>query len=265
MKTEKCCLVAGTLAVLCAMVQLASAQTPGALDREAALAAARTGKWEVAEAPLTKLADGHPADADACALLAQRRQQQNRAKDAVELMERAVAAQPNRADLQAQLGDALGQRMGEVSFFKRPSMGGKMREAFERSIALDPLHVPALIGLTKCCLYAPAIGGGSATKAEEYARRAQKLDPVYGSYWLGQTLERQERWSDAAQAYRQGLAAQDQHGWLYGNLGNALMKAGQKDAARAAFVEALRRQPDLEWVRKALAELGAAPAGSLAF
>jgi tetratricopeptide (TPR) repeat protein len=260
MKTEKCCLVAGTLAVLCAMVQLASAQTPGALDREAALAAARTGKWEVAEAPLTKLADGHPADADACALLAQRRQQQNRAKDAVELMERAVAAQPNRADLQAQLGDALGQRMGEVSFFKRPSMGGKMREAFERSIALDPLHVPALIGLTKCCLYAPAIGGGSATKAEEYARRAQKLDPVYGSYWLGQTLERQERWSDAAQAYRQGLAAQDQHGWLYGNLGNALAKAGQKDAARAAFAEALKRQPDLEWVRKALAELGA-PAG----
>jgi Tfp pilus assembly protein PilF len=56
------------------------------------------------------------------------------------------------------------------------------------------------------------------------------------------------------------LATQDQHGWLYGNLGNALVKAGQKDAARAAFAEALKRQPDLEWVRKALAELGA-PAG----
>ena len=127
MKTKECRLLAGTIAVLCAMVQLASAQTPAALDREATFAAARTGKWEVAEAPLTKLADGHPADADACALLAQRRQQQNRAKDAVELMERAVAAQPNRADLQAQLGDALGQRMGEVGFFQRPVMGGKMR------------------------------------------------------------------------------------------------------------------------------------------
>jgi tetratricopeptide (TPR) repeat protein len=260
MKTEARWLLARALAVLFAMVQFASAQTPAALDREAALVAARTGNWEVAEAPLTKLADGQPADADACALLAQRRQQQHRAKDAVELMERAVAAQPNRADLQAQLGDALGQRMGEISFFQRPSVGGKMREAFERSIALDPLHVPALIGLTRCYLYTPAIAGGSATKAEEFARRAQKLDPVNGGFWLGQTRERQGRWSDAAQAYRQGLAAQDQHGWLYGNLGNALAKAGQKDAARAAFAEALKRQPDLEWVRKALAELGAAPA-----
>ena len=60
--------------------------------------------------------------------------------------------------------------------------------------------------------------------------------------------------------YRQGLAAQDQHGWLYGNLGNALAKAGQKDAARAAFAEALKRQPDLAWVHKALAGLDATPA-----
>jgi Tfp pilus assembly protein PilF len=70
----------------------------------------------------------------------------------------------------------------------------------------------------------------------------------------------QERWSEAAQAYRQALAAQDQPGWLYGNLGNALAKAGQKDAARAAYAEALKRQPDLEWVRKALAGLDATSA-----
>ena len=60
-----------------------------------------------------------------------------------------------------------------------------MREAFERSIALDPLHVPALIGLTRCYLYTPAIAGGSATKAEEFARRAQKLDPVNGASGWG--------------------------------------------------------------------------------
>jgi Flp pilus assembly protein TadD len=248
-------ILAGAFALLAVGLLNVRAETPATPDRAAALADAKAGRWEQAEPALAVLAAADPADADACAQLAQRRLQQHRSKEAVELLERAVAAAPTRPDLHSQLGQALAQRIGEVSFIQQAMIAGRMRSAFEKSVALDPNHVPGLIGLSRYFMNSPAIAGGSLEKADEFATKVEKLDPFDGVLSHGLIRERAEKWAEAADFYRQALAMQGQHAWLHTMLGSALARAGQKDEARTAFEAALKLQPDNPQARDGLAAL----------
>ena len=248
-------LVPGTLAVLFAFSVFVSAAPAVPSDRVQALADAQAGRWEQAEPALATLAAAMPTDVEACALLARRRLQQQRSKEAVELLERAVAAQPDRAELQSQLGTALSQRIGEVSFVHQAMISGKMRAAFEKSLALDPNHVPGLVGLARYYTNAPAIAGGSLEKAEEYAREVEKRDAFGGAFEMGLIREHGEKWAEAAAYYRQAVALRTDQAWLHAMLGRMLARAGQREEARAAFETALKLQPDLATARDGLAAL----------
>jgi len=248
-------ILAGALALSAVVSINVHAETAAAPDRTAALADATAGRWEQAEPALTALAAAEPADAAVCAQLAQRRLAQRRSKEAVELLERAVLAAPTRPDLQSQLGVALSQRIGEVSFIHQAVIAGQMRSAFEKSVALDPNHVPGLIGLSRYFMNSPAIAGGSLEKADEYATQVEKLDPFNGALSHGMIRARAEKWAEAADFYRKALALHGQHGWLHAMLGSALASAGQKDEARTAFEAALKLQPDNTQARDGLAAL----------
>jgi len=238
-------ILAGAFALLAFGLLNVRAETPATPDRAAALADANAGRWEQAEPVLATLAAAEPADADACVQLAQRRRQQHRSKEAVELLERAVAAEPTRPDLHSQLGQALAQRIGEVSFIQQAMIAGRMRSAFEKSV----------IGLSRYFMNSPAIAGGSLEKADEFATKVEKLDPFDGVLSHGLIRERAEKWTEAADFYRKALALQGQHAWLQAMLGSALAHAGQKDEARTAFEAALKLQPDNSQARDGLAAL----------
>ncbi len=77
--------------VLCTVVQ-AQPQDGALLDRATALAEARSGKWERAEAALEALAGTAPADPEVCAQLVLRRLEQKRHKEAVERAAEAMKA-----------------------------------------------------------------------------------------------------------------------------------------------------------------------------
>jgi Flp pilus assembly protein TadD len=104
-------------------------------------------------------------------------------------------------------------------------------------------------------LYSPAIAGGSFEKAEEYAQQVEKRDPFNGALVGTKIRERQERWADAATCYRRALALRPQDASLHAGLGNALARAGETEAARAAFDEALKLKPDLAAARTGLRAL----------
>jgi tetratricopeptide (TPR) repeat protein len=87
---------------------------------------------------------------------------------------------PTVADYFYKYGGCLAMRAIEVNRFKALGMVGEMKESFEKSIALDPKHIPARWALIEIYLQLPGIFGGSESKAISYSNQLAQLSPVDG-------------------------------------------------------------------------------------
>ena len=213
----------------------------------------------------TTLAQTNPAPAapaDAAALHQQSiaSVQQKKAKEAVEFAEQATKADPTKPEYFSQLGIALSQRMNEVNFLQMAGLSSKLKKAFEKSVELDPNHVPGLIGLARFYAGAPEIAGGSLAKAAEFATRVQKIDPFLGTIELARICEKDEKFAEALAHYEAAARLKPEHAGMQNACGRMLVKLGRKDEARARFEAALKLNPQLEAAKKGLAELDQ-PAG----
>jgi Flp pilus assembly protein TadD len=201
-----------------------------------------------------------PADAAALHRQSIERLQQKNTKEAVEFAEQATKADPTKAEYFSQLGMALGQRMGEIGFMQQAMMSGKLKQAFEKSVALDPNHVAGLIGLARYYTNAPEIAGGSFVKAAEFATRVQQLNPFLGELELANIANKDEKYAEALAHYEAAAKLKPDQAGVQLGCGRMLAKLGRKDEARARFEAALKLNPDYEAAKKALAELDQ-PAG----
>jgi Flp pilus assembly protein TadD len=178
-------------------------------------------------------------------------------KAAVDFAEKATKADPTKAEYFSQLGIAISQRMNEVNFMQMAAMSGRLRKAFEKSVELDPNHVPGLIGLIRYYTNAPEIAGGSLEKAKEFALRVQKIVPLQGEIELGHIAAKAEDYAEALRHYEAAIAIKSDNAGLHNAAGQMLAKLGRKDDARAQFQTALKLKPDFDAVKRALAELDA--------
>lgn len=225
--------------------------------RQQALTDAAANRWETAEPLLSALVKGEPADVQACVQLSRRKLTQNKAKEAVELLERAIHAAPNEGDLHLRLGNALAQRIGQVNFMQQAMIAPKMRGAFERAVELDPNHVGGWIGLTQYFANAPSIGGGSLEKAEDFAKEVEKRDAYQGALQRGYVEMKKGQVDAAAQQYRRAGELNPREPWPFVSLGQAYAQVGRKEDARVAFEMALQRQPDCQSALAGIKELDA--------
>ncbi|MBI3885271.1 MAG: hypothetical protein HY302_06025 [Opitutae bacterium] len=209
--------------------------------------------YSAAQAPAA-VGDGAPA----LHQLSLESSQQKRLKEAVDFAEQATKADPTKPDYFSQLGVALSLRMSELNFMQQAMTAGKMKKAFEKSVALDPNHVAGLIGLARYYTNAPEIAGGSLAKAKEFAERVQKLQPFLGESELGRIAERGEDYAGALAHYEAADKIKSGQAGTVLACGRMLAKLGQKDETRAKFEAALKINPDLEPAKTALAELLAA-------
>lgn len=214
-----------------------------------------------AQAPAAPTTPAGPADAAGLNQRSIDLLQQNDAKEAVELAKQATLADPTKAGYFSQLGIALSQRMNEVPFMQMAVMSGQLRKAFQKSVELDPDHIPGLIGLARFYTNAPEIAGGSLEKAAEFAKRVQALNPFLGEIELARVAEKAENFADALAHYEAAAQLKPDKAGLQFACGRQLVALGRKDEARARFEAALKLDPDHEGARKALAGLDA-PAGT---
>lgn len=183
------------------------------------------------------------------------RGQQKNYKEAVELAEQATKADPTKPEYFSQLGIALSQRLNEVNFMQMPAISTKMRKAFEKSVELDPRHIPGLIGLARFYTNAPEIAGGNMEKAAEVATRLQKVNPLLGELELGRIAEKNEQPAEALAHFEAALQLKPGHISALLGAGRQLAQLGEKDEARARFEAALKINPESEAARKGLAAL----------
>jgi tetratricopeptide (TPR) repeat protein len=187
--------------------------------------------------------------------LSQLRSRQKRTNEAIQPAENAVAAEPDRAEYQSNLGRILGQRAGEVSFMQRAFLAHPMLAAFKKSVALDPEHVPGYVGLCQYYTNAPAIAGGGRETAERYAHELEKRDPLLGTTELANIAE---HFNDPAQAYAlytKAAAAQPNAAWIQEALGRLSEKLHQPAKAKTHYEKAAALDPSRISVQEALTRL----------
>jgi tetratricopeptide (TPR) repeat protein len=104
----------------------------------------------------------------------------NDPQDALPLLQRAVAQNPNNANAHYLLGVAYGNLAQKANMFRRTSLARHTRDEFERAVELDPRHLDARWGLVQYYALAPGYLGGSEQKARQEAKEISKRDAALG-------------------------------------------------------------------------------------
>jgi tetratricopeptide (TPR) repeat protein len=128
---------------------------------------------------------------------------------AVELFEKAVAANPKSSDFHFWLGNAYGSQAVKANMVRQASLAKKTLAEFEKAVQLDPNNIEARFGLIDYYMRAPGFMGGGQDKALAQAAEVKK---------------------------RQALAGHRAYARIY-------MTQKKADAARKELVEAVREQP----------------------
>ena len=251
MKTKSICLTA----VIAALVFATTAPASTPLDD--ARAALKTNNLAQAEALLAPLTGADAQDPVALLTLSQVRLAQKNTLSAIELAERATKLDATKPEYFAQLGRALGQRMGEISFVQQAFLSGKLKRAFEKTVELDPHNVGGLIGLARYYTNAPEIAGGSLEKAQEFALRVQQIVPFLGEIEQGNIASHDEKFADALAHYEAAANLNPSNVEAQNQCGRMLAKLKRTTEARIRFAAALKLDPNLDSAKKALADLDA--------
>lgn len=147
-----------------------------------------------------------PNDVNAWVILVRARLQARKAEKAIAAGEKAIALGPKNAQAFYWLGNAYGNRLGEVGMLSKMSIAPKLRDAFEQAVKLDPALIDARSSLLEFYLQAPAMMGGGVDKARAQALAIAKYDPSRGFMAQGRIAMHEKKPGEALKAYEQAYA-----------------------------------------------------------
>jgi hypothetical protein len=108
---------------------------------------------------------------------------------------------PTEADYFYKYGGCLAMRAMEVNKLKAFGMVDDMKQAFEKTIVLNPKHIPARWALIEIYLQLPGILGGSESKALSYSNELMQISQVDGYLSKGRIDEYFKRYTSAEKNY----------------------------------------------------------------
>ncbi|MEO8002482.1 MAG: tetratricopeptide repeat protein, partial [Arenimonas sp.] len=164
----------------------------------------RDGK---ALASANALIKAEPKNAEAWILLARARLQSNQGEAAIAAAEQATKLSPNNSQAYFWLGNSYGSRIGQVGMFSQMSMAPKLRDAFEKTVALDPNNLDAREYLLGFYLQAPSMVGGGKDKANMQVNEIAKRDVVRGHLARAQVFMAEKNSAAAIKSYEAAYAA----------------------------------------------------------
>jgi tetratricopeptide (TPR) repeat protein len=123
---------------------------------------------------------------------------------AIDHCKAAVQLRGEQAAYHFWLGRSYGAEAATADVFQQALLAPKIRKAFERTVALDPTHVPGRVGLIHFYLRAPAFLGGSLEKAAAHIRVLLRLDDREGRLLRARYYEKTDQ-PAAAEAEYQAL------------------------------------------------------------
>lgn len=196
-----------------------------------------------APAAIESLAKAQPDNADVQVLLVRLRLSQGRAEDAVDIAEDLVDVAPDNASAQLWLGNAYGNRIGQVGMLSKAMMAPKLRDAFERAVELDPTQHEARVTLVEYYLQAPAVAGGSVEEARKQSAELLRRDPPRGQYTRGRIAQHEKKPTEAAAAYAAAYAGRPENKTYRMTAGVAFQETKQWDRAFGLFETWTKEDP----------------------
>jgi len=134
----------------------------------------------------------HPNDPEALWMMAFVKMSWGDHKAALELAEKAVAADPKNPRYRLVLAEAVGEEAQKASVLRQPGLGRRFKKELEATLALDPKNIEAMKDLIAYYFEAPGIMGGDKTKGRAVAEQIMRIDPVEG-YLAQLTLARYDK------------------------------------------------------------------------
>ena len=164
--------------------------------------------------------------------------------EAAEAFEQAIELAPGDAAAHHLLGATYGRQAGAASMFGKMRLAGKIREHFERAVALAPDELDYRESLIQYYAQAPAIAGGGIDKAKAQAVEIGKRDAVRGKVADGLVARMQGKTDEALAAYRAACALRPGDVRLGVQLGLYLQELERWDEAFGQFQSIVSRTPD---------------------
>ena len=220
------------------------AQAPAvhALDGGAALFEQR--RYAEAKMRLQRLAADNPEDPQLAYYLGRIALVEGNPKAAAHWLERATRAAPTTGEYHRWLGRAYAREALRASKLRGAVLAGRIRDAFETAVALDPEDVDARFDLLQFYIVAPAIAGGNVRKARMHAGEIAQRNPYRGRLAAGMIAERRGSPEDARREYVGALTAFPDSAAAYYALGGLEQRNGDAVAALRTYETLLERRPD---------------------
>ncbi|MSR35295.1 MAG: tetratricopeptide repeat protein [Gemmatimonadetes bacterium] len=226
---------------LAAPLRQAAAQEPAEIRQGRTLIEA--GRAREARQMLQPFAEREPRDGAAAFWTGRAFLAEGERKEAERWLERALERAPAQADYHYWAGVATAERVQRAGVVTAMRRAGRIRERFERAVALDPRHVAAREGLVDYYLNAPAVAGGSKEKAGENARLLATIDVAAGHRATASIRLVAGDSMGAIAALRSAIAVEPGRRETRMTLGLGLQSMARWDEALATFDSALAHDP----------------------
>lgn len=159
-----------------------------------------------APAAAEALARKSAGDAEVWVLLTRARLQSRQPEKAIAAARKATQLAPDNAQAFYWLGNAYGNRIGQVNMLSKLALAPKLRDAFEGAVRLDPALLDARSSLAEFYLLAPAAIGGGVDKARAQAVAIGRYDRARGLLVQGRIATHQKNPGQALKVYQQAHA-----------------------------------------------------------
>ena len=174
--------------------------------------------------------------------------------EAVDQLEKAVDLNPNNADYQFMYGAALGEKAQNSGMLKQAFLAPKIKNAFKRSVELNPQNVRARIALAQYYLQAPSIMGGDDAEGWKQLDEGIKLDELQGRPVKAYYLARAKKNDEAENEYKMLVKSFSGNWRVWKNYGYFCMNIEHYDDAVKNFQKYVVLRPDTADSYQSLAE-----------
>lgn len=183
----------------------------------------------------------NPNDARAYNLLCRVYYQIEQWPDAIRAAEKSVALAPQDSEYHQWLARSYGRKAESAGVFAALSLVRKVKNEFEKAVALDPegKNLSVRADMAEFYIEAPFFMGGDKAKARRMADFVMDLDPALAHYIRAEIEEKQNARGQAESEYKAAIQASGEQAHYWIMLAAFYRRAGRLDEMQATIAKSL--------------------------
>lgn len=188
----------------------------------------------------------NPNDAASLYYLGYIKFQQGDLDGALPLLEKSASLDPRNADCRYLIAGVYGRKAEQAGIFKQLGLARRYKQEAEATLAINPLHLDARMGLLEYHLRAPGIAGGDKKKAEQYLSEIMRIDPARGYLAQARKAVIVKQFDQLEGLYKKAIEANPKDYGAHLTLASFYSREDQKkyDVAEQLAREALKLDPN---------------------